>query len=209
MTTEQNISRMDEMAEKDKASAITKGALAGAGVIGTYKLIETLTRKAEAAPGEAILVTLDPETLQLLIAMAQGITQANEGVAACTAGVNTLLAAAGEPPVIGGIEQIPFSHTLTPGETLTLREYAPFAGYITFVSIHWPSGCAATVDVAVVHGLTQFCPREGYLALDDATPIYEFGKRIHVDDHEEIRVKLRNRGGADHTITVVVMVEEG
>lgn len=191
------------MGEED-TKAIAKGALAGAGVIGTYKLIETLTRKVEA--GE---VALDPETLALLATMAAGIEETSRGVGINAAGINALLAAAGEPPVVGAIEQIPFSHTLMPGETLTLREYAPFPGYITFVMIHYPDGCNARVDVAVVHGLTQFCPREGWLSLNDITPTYEFGKRIHVDDHEEIRVKLQNRGAEDHTITVTVIVEEG
>lgn len=191
--------------EKDNATAIAKGALAGAGVIGTYKFIEALTKKVEA--GE--IVALDPETLALIAAMAVGIEETSRAVAASVSGINTLLAAVGEPPVVGAIEQIPFSHTLTPGETLTLREYAPFPGYITFVTIHWPDGCNAKVDIAVVHGLTQFCPREGWLSLNDITPTYEFGKRIHVADHEEIRVKLRNRGAEDHTITVTVIIEEG
>jgi len=195
--------------ERENARTLAVGALGGGAALGAAKLIESLAKRAEAAPGEAVPVTLDPETLQLLIAMAQGINEVSKSVAANTAGINKLLAAAGEPPDVEAIEQIPFSYTLTPGEIVTLREYAPFAGYITFVSIHWPLGCAAKVDVAVVHGLTQFCPREGYLALNDATPTYEFGKRVHVDDHEEIRVKLRNRGGADHTITVTVTIEEG
>lgn len=193
--------------EQDTLSgkAIATGALAGGAVIGTYKLIETLTKKVEA--GEPVM--LDPETLALIAAMAVGIEESSRGVAASVSGINTLLAAVGEPPVVGAIEQIPFSHTLTPGETLTLREHAPFPGYLTFVTIHWPDGCNARVDVAVVHGLTQFCPRENYLALNDATPTYEFGKRIHVDDHEEIKVRLQNRGALDHTTTVSVIIEEG
>jgi len=193
------------MARDVSGKAIAAGALSGIGAIGTFKLIEALTKKVEA--GE--LVMSDPETLVLLVAMAAGIEESSRGVAANAAGVSTLLAAAGEPSVIGQIELIPFSHTLVPGETLTLREYAPFAGYLTFVTIHWPEGCNARVDVAVVHGLTQFCPREGWLALNDITPTYPFGKRIHADDHEEIKVMLQNRGLADHTITVTVMIEEG
>lgn len=195
------------MGDQDRVSgkAVAAGALTGAGLIGTYKLIEALTKKVEA--GE--IVALDPETLALIAAMAVGIEESSRAVAANAAGINTLLAAAGEPPVVGAIEQIPFSYTLTPGETLTLREYAPFPGHLTFVTTHWPDGCNARVDVAVVHGLTQFCPREGWLFLNDATPTYAFGKRIHADDHEEIRVKLRNRGAEDHTITVTVIIEEG
>lgn len=193
------------MADKVSGKVVAAGALSGIGAIGTFKLIEALTKKVEA--GEPIM--LDPETLALLAAMAAGIEESSRGVAASVAGINTLLVAAGEPPVIGAIEQIPFSHTLTPGETLTLREYAPFPGYITFVTIHWPDGCNARVDIAVIHGLTQFCPRENWLFLNDATPTYPFGKRVHVDDHEEIKVALRNRGAEDHTITVTVIIEEG
>lgn len=122
---------------KVSGQAVVAGALSGIGAIGTFKLIESLTKKAEA--GEPVI--LDPETLALLAAMAAGIEESSRGVAANAAGINALLAAAGEPPVIGAIEQIPFTHTLTPGETLTLREYAPFSGYLTFVTIHWPDGC--------------------------------------------------------------------
>lgn len=193
------------MAGDVSGKAIVAGALSGIGAIGTFKLIEALTKKVEA--GE--IVVLDTETLALLAAMVASIEETSKGVAVNAAGVSALLGTAGAPPIIGQIELIPFSHTLTPGETLTLREYAPFAGYLTFVTIHWPDGCNARVDVAVVHGLTQFCPREGWLFLNDITPTYEFGKRIHVDDHEEIKVMLQNRGAEDHTITTTVIIEEG
>ena len=57
------------MGEPDSGKAIAKGALAGAGVIGTYKLIEALTRKAEAAPPEGVqIVAPDEQTKEVFAA---------------------------------------------------------------------------------------------------------------------------------------------
>jgi len=108
------------------------------------------------------------------------------------------------------IEQIPFAYTLAvaglPGSGVTLMEYAPFSGYIKQVTPHWPDGADALVDIRVGHGTVQFCPDDGYLALNDATPTYPF--REFVNDHEEIWVELRNRdGGNEHSITVTVTLE--
>lgn len=108
------------------------------------------------------------------------------------------------------IEQIPFAYTLAlaglPGSGVTLMEYAPFSGYIKQVTPHWPDGADALVDVRVGHGVKQFCPDAGYLALNDATPTYPFNE--WVNDHEEIWVELRNRDGAnEHAITVTVTLE--
>ncbi len=87
------------MPEEEKVSgkAVATGALAGVGVIGTFKLIESLTKKVEA--GEPMM--LDPETLALLAAMAAGIEEASKGVAANAAGINALLAAAAGLPSAG------------------------------------------------------------------------------------------------------------
>lgn len=109
------------------------------------------------------------------------------------------------------IEQIPFAYNLalggTPGSQVTLGEYAPFKGRIKVIIIHWPMNCNALVDVRVGHGVTQFCPRTGYLALNDATVSYYFNEPV--DDHEEIWVEMINGdGGFTHNITVTVAIEE-
>ncbi|MBA7614637.1 hypothetical protein ES703_21905 [subsurface metagenome] len=63
------------------------------------------------------------------------------------------------------------------------------------------------MDIRIGHGVKQFCPDDGYLALNDATPTYPFNE--WVNDHEEIWVELRNRdGGNEHTISVIVTYEE-
>jgi len=108
------------------------------------------------------------------------------------------------------IEQIPFVYDLEKagidGSQVMMTEYAPFSGYIKSVTPHWPDGCDHLVDVRVGHGTKQFCPDEGYLALNDVTPTYPFNE--WVNDHEEIWVSMIN-GDSDntHAITVVVMLE--
>lgn len=109
------------------------------------------------------------------------------------------------------IEQILFSYNLTiagtPTSGVMLNEYTPFGGHIKEVSPHWPDGCNALVDVRVGHGVKQFCPSEGFLALNDATPTYFFNEPV--EDHEEIWVEMRNRDGINpHSITVTISVEE-
>jgi len=104
------------------------------------------------------------------------------------------------------IEQIPFAYNLAALQGVMLNEYAPFSGYIKQISIHWADGADALVDVRVGHGTKQFCPDEGFLALNDATPTYPFSE--WVEDHEEIWVEMRNTDGANaHNITVTVTLE--
>ena len=104
------------------------------------------------------------------------------------------------------IEQIPFARTLTPLQGATIYEKPPFSGYIKQITVHWPDGADALVDIRVGHGTKQFCPIEGYLALNDATPTYPFNE--WVSDDEEIWVEMRNTDGVNnHAITVTVTLE--
>jgi len=104
------------------------------------------------------------------------------------------------------IVQIPFNYNLAALQGVMLEEDAPFAGYIKQVSIHWPAGCEALVDVKVGHGVEQFCPREGYLALDNVTPTYPFSE--WVNDHDVIWVSMENHDSVNsHNITVTIQLE--
>jgi len=192
--------------EGENAKALAVGALGGGAVLGAAKLIESLAKKVDA--GEP--VALDPETVALLAAMAAGIEETSRGVTASMAGINALLTAAGEPAPTKKIEQIPYRATLAeaglPGSGVKMVEYASAAGYIKWIMVHYPPGTNALVDVAVGHGLTQLCPREGYLALDNTTQIFYFNE--YVEDHEEIWVEMLNGDGTNpHTITVTVGFE--
>ena len=104
---------------------------------------------------------------------------------------------------------IPYVKELTALQGKRLYEKAPFGCYVEDVIIHWPDGCDGVVDVRVCHGRTQFLPREGYLALDAATPKYSFEKSVPVSEAEEIWVEMRNGDSANpHKISVSVKVVE-
>jgi hypothetical protein len=109
-------------------------------------------------------------------------------------------------------EQIPFSRTLAippaMGSGVTIEEKITLTGFVKEVTIHWPAGCNALVDVAVEYETTRFCPRQGFIALNDTTPTFPFNFPV-VKDHN-IRVIMQNRdGGFVHNITVTVTIEEG
>ena len=103
------------------------------------------------------------------------------------------------------IEQIPFAYNVLATSGVILTEDVPFSGYIKQVSIHWPDGCNGLVDVKVLHGVKQFCPNNGYLHLNNATPTYPFNEYVY--DKEPIRVEIHNADGLDHAITVAVTLE--
>lgn len=103
------------------------------------------------------------------------------------------------------IQMIPYSYTLAAAQGARLTELMPFSGRVIEVMIHWPEGCNALVDVKVGHGNVAFCPREGYLALNNVTPKFSFSE--WVDEGAEIWVEMRNAdAGFPHTITVTVSI---
>jgi len=105
------------------------------------------------------------------------------------------------------MEQISFAYNLAPLEGVLLTEVAPFSGYIKQVTPHFPEGCNALCDVRVGHGNKQFCPKEGFLALNDVTPTYPFNEEVS-GGNEEIWVEMKNGDGVEsHNITVTVILE--
>ncbi|KKL09285.1 hypothetical protein LCGC14_2567400 [marine sediment metagenome] len=121
-------------------------------------------------------------------------------------GITALAEGLGVQVVTKQIEMIRYQYALGSGVGVRMYENSPFTGHITSVTIHWPGGCNALVDIAIWHGTRQFCPGEGYLALNDATPQYDFNEPVNKD--EEIWVDLANASAFSHTITVTVSVKE-
>jgi hypothetical protein len=76
-------------------------------------------------------------------------------------------------------------------------------GIIKEITVHFPPGCNALLEVKVFHGSTQILPEKGGLALDDATPTFTVERYVRVGD--PIRVEWINHDDTyEHTVSVVV-----
>ena len=186
--------------DKDEGKALAAGAIG----LSAVALIAALTRKAEAA-----VPPTDEEVRQALVLILSQQVTTLDNIADLELKLEALAAAEGViMPGVKIIEQVKFDRTLAIGEVVTIYEKCPFNGYVRRVTIHWPDGADALVDVAVGHSNTQFCPKGTgeYLALNDATPTYQFNEEV--TQGEEIWVQMRNRdGGWPHSITVSISVE--
>lgn len=186
------------MPEDDKGAVLALGAIG----ISAVALITALTKKAEAAPGE--VPPTDEEIRQALALILSQQVDLELKLDAIKAAQGVVM------PEVKGIELIPFAYNLAvagvAGSGVVLTELAPFTGHIKEIKPHWPDGCDALVDIRVGRGVEQFCPREGYLSLNDATPSYPFN--IPVQESEEIWVEMINTDGVNpHAITVTVTLE--
>ena len=165
-------------------------------------LITALTKKAKAAvppSDEEISQALATILSQQVTILGQQVTMLNR--------LKSLEGAMEE----AGIEQIPFAFNLLPLQGVRLTEELPFKqytrGYVKEVTIHWPAGCNALVDVRVGYAAQQFCPEMGFLALNDATPTYPFNLPVELGN--QVWVEMRNTDAANpHNITVTVTVME-
>lgn len=76
-------------------------------------------------------------------------------------------------------------------------------GNIREITVHFPPGCNALVEVKVFHGSTQILPEKGGLALDDATPTFIVEREVRAGD--SIRVDWINHDDSyAHTVSVIV-----
>lgn len=106
------------------------------------------------------------------------------------------------------IEQLRFFRNLAALQGVILTESQHITGHIKQITPHWPDGCNALVDIRVGRGVEQFCPREGFLSLNDATPTHPFN--IPVSENDEIWVEMVNADAVNpHAITVTVTIQKG
>lgn len=78
-------------------------------------------------------------------------------------------------------------------------------GAVTRITVHFPAGANALVDVAVKVGNEQILPIEGFIALDNVTPSFDVFRPVKEGD--TVGAKIRNADGANpHTITVIAEV---
>jgi hypothetical protein len=104
-------------------------------------------------------------------------------------------------------KQFVFKHTVDPLQGITDHERIAMLKTVKTITIHWPDGCDALVDVAVGYSQDKrLLPEEGYLALNNATPTWSVNKET---DSDTLWVEIRNGDSVNsHTISVVVNYEE-
>jgi hypothetical protein len=82
----------------------------------------------------------------------------------------------------------------------------PWDATITSITLHFPAGCNALVDVAVGHSNIHICPHEGFIALDDATPVIPVHETVRAG--EQLFAEIRNGDAINpHAISVIMTLE--
>ena len=108
-------------------------------------------------------------------------------------------------------KQYNFSTTLATGAIAVITVPSEVTGTILTVTMHWPDGCNALVDLAF--GISgdrdewlKPSARGTYLALNDATPMFVINYKMKSDD--VLWVRMRNRDAVNaHTPSVIVDCE--
>ena len=133
---------------------------------------------------------LSPETIATLLRLTESIEELKEAGFAMP--IKT--------------EQIQFSQTLTPLQGVRLTDSVPIDGKITSITVHFPPGCAATVEIAFGYQTRQIIPYAGFLALDAATPVFPVSELVK--RNEEVWCIMRNGDPINnHTPSVIVTIQ--
>ena len=189
------------MADDRKKAAAAAGVGITAGVLAT--LLATRAKPAEAAE-------IAPEDLALIEEWLSDILQRIEHLPTSDeiAGLTSALEAAGiEVKMPGEIREIRIEQNVLATQGIILTQEPPFDGYVREVKIHWPPGCAGLVSVRVGYRTKQFCPFEGFLALDNVTPTYPFNE--YIQHTENLWVEIQNADARNpHRITVMFNIVE-
>ena len=105
-------------------------------------------------------------------------------------------------------DHVRFQQTVPALTGVTLADVVPVTGKVTQITVHFPNGCNALVDVAVKVKNQQILPVSGFIALNDTTTPFPASTDVKAND--DLFVQVNNGDGANpHTITVVVSIEEG
>jgi hypothetical protein len=103
-------------------------------------------------------------------------------------------------------EQIQFRQTLAILQGVRLTDSVPIDGRLTSVTLHFPPGCNAAVDIAFGYQTRQIIPFEGFIALDAATPVFPVSEMVK--RNETLWVVMRNGDPINtHTPSVIVTME--
>lgn len=170
-------------------------------VAGGVTLGALITKLFAAKPAEAAPVN---EKLDFLIETDEAIVRL---LGELKEGVDSLLEKEGLPTMPMITKQVPLAYTVAPLETIKIAEPSPLTGRIKSVTMHFPEGCKALVDVAFGHSEVWVCPSElnTYIALNDTCPTFPTDEPIV--KNEQLWAEFRNGDGAEpHSMAVIATI---
>jgi len=101
--------------------------------------------------------------------------------------------------------EINFRQTVQPGQGIRVVQSWHIEGKITQVMFHFPPGCNGLVEMRLLKDEKPFYPVQGFLALDDATPVYYVNAEYYAK--EPLTVEILNHDGFNaHTPTITVVI---
>ena len=101
--------------------------------------------------------------------------------------------------------ELNFRETLASGQGLRVMQSFREAGKITQIMFHFPRGCNALVSMMLLKDEHPFYPIRGYLALNDATPVYYVNADYH--SYEPLTVEFMNQDADNpHTVSCTVVI---
>ena len=101
--------------------------------------------------------------------------------------------------------ELNFRETLASGQGLRVTQNFRAGGKVTQVMFHFPGGCNALVSMRLMKDELPFYPIRGYMALNDATPIYYANAEYY--PREPLTVEMVNADEDNpHTVSCSVVI---
>lgn len=102
-------------------------------------------------------------------------------------------------------KDVNFRETVAAGAGSRVTRSLNYDGVLTQVMFHFPPGTNGLVDVRLLKDERPFFPIEGFLSLDDSTPIFYANAEYY--KMEPLTVEVHNRDAVNaHSPTVTVMI---
>ena len=96
--------------------------------------------------------------------------------------------------------------TIAPATQTIVADDCPVTGKITYITLHFPDGCNALVELSCSVNQEQILPVSGFIALNNATK--DFPVNMKVTKKSALRVLIVNRDAINpHTPSIIFNLE--
>jgi len=96
--------------------------------------------------------------------------------------------------------------TILPATRAVVADESPVTGMITSITLHFPNGCNALVELSCSVNQEQILPVSGFIALNDATKDFLVNKSV--TKKATLRVLVVNRDAINpHTPSIIFNLE--